>query len=373
MNLKPRLTYVISNIDRWAQFEWIAEELVRREYAVQFIVLNTKPGYFENYLREKKYTVFSLKYSGKSDLPRVIWQIQQLLKNWRTDIVHCHFLDATLAGLSAAILAGVQKRIHTRHHANYHLKYSQKGVLLDRYNNKLSTKIVAISRIVKEILVNEEGVDPEKVQVVNHGFRLNDFVHVSAEQILSIKNKYKLPSGHTIIGVASRFIDWKGVQYIVPAFKKILNSQPNAILILANARGPDALKINQLLNGIPEKNIRLIEFENDMAALFHCFDIFVHCPIDSVVEGFGQVYIEAAAAQLPCIFTRSGIANDYFVDGLDCLIVPHQSVEDIASAMLRLLADPILRKRLGENAQKMALKDFGIERMVDEFEGIYLK
>lgn len=372
MHTKPRLTYLISNIDRWAQFEWIADELVRRKYQVQFILLNAKPGYFEDFLVQRNYPVHSLHYRGKRDLFVNIFKAKKIIEAWSTDLVHCHFVDATLVGLSAAKLASVPRRIYTRHHANYHHLYAPKGVLLDRYSNTLATKIIAITQVVKDLLVQKEGVPDDKVKIVHHGFKLSEFVDEDSKKIQIMREKYNIKSDHQVVGVASRFIHWKGVQYIISAFIEILKTNPRAILFLANARGPYKPQLLDLLKAVPADCVRFVEFEKDMFTLFHCFDVFVHCPVDTDVEAFGQVYVEACAAKRACVFARSGIANDFFTHEADCLIVPHQSPDAIAGAVTRLLNDAPLRERLGAKAQELSLKNFTLEKMVDQFEEVYL-
>ncbi|MBL0097760.1 MAG: glycosyltransferase [Bacteroidetes bacterium] len=84
------------------------------------------------------------------------------------------------------------------------------------------------------------------------------------------------------------------MQYIIPAFERILKSQPKKL---------------------PSDSYIKIEFERDLFSLYSIFDYFIHAPIDPSVEAFGQVYIEALAAGIPSIFTLSGIAPDFIVDG----------------------------------------------------------
>lgn len=84
--------------------------------------------------------------------------------------------------------------------------------------------------------------------------------------------------------------------------------------------------------------------------------VFLHTPVtakDGGFEGFGIVYLEAAACGVPAIGTLDCGAEDAIVDGTTGLLVP-QTVEAVRNALLRLLGDETLRARLGRAAMEHA-------------------
>jgi phosphatidylinositol alpha-1,6-mannosyltransferase len=89
---------------------------------------------------------------------------------------------------------------------------------------------------------------------------------------------------------------------------------------------------------------------------YHASDLFVLTPrlINWNFEGFGLVYLEAAACGKPCVASRSGGVEDAVLDGETGLLVPEADVEATAEAVIRLLHDPGLARRLGENARSRA-------------------
>ena len=64
-----------------------------------------------------------------------------------------------------------------------------------------------------------------------------------------------------VIGVISRYTEWKGIQYIIPAFKQLLNDFPNALLILANAKGGYQAAIKSQLTTHPKDSFTEILFD----------------------------------------------------------------------------------------------------------------
>lgn len=365
------ITYIISDVNKALAFEWIAGRLDKEKILLTFILLNHGPTELEDHLRKMGLTVYRVPCTGKKNWPVAVVKVYRILKKIKPNVVHCHLITANIIGLSAARLAGIKKRIYTRHHSSLHHTYFPKGVWWDKLSNKLATDIVAISREVKKILIDWEKVPGRKVHLIPHGFLLQDFEQVSEERINAFRNRWDLTEEINVIGVISRWTEWKGIQYIIPAFEKFLTKNSNAVLLLMNAQGDYENKITGLLKNIPKINYRIIKFEKDIAAAYQAMDIFVHVPVDNHSEAFGQIYIEALAAGIPSIFTLSGIAPDFIVNEQNALVVPFKNAEAIYDALLRLSGDKDLRRYLSVNGKKSVQEKFALTQMISSLEKLY--
>ena len=365
------ITYILSNLDKALAFEWISQELDSTRFQLRFILINPGNSHLEEYFLTNKIPVDRVKYQGKKDLPMAIYKVWQILRKTKSDVIHCHLLEATLIGLTAGKLAGIKERIFTRHHSSSQHVYFPKAVWYDKYCNFLATRIVAISKVVYDILVDWEKADPNKVVIIHHGFKLESFSNVDLDQIIEIKNKYSLQSKSPIIGVISRYTIWKGIQYTIPAFEKLLPKYPNACLVLANAKGEYEPEIKRLLSKLPLDSYREIAFESELGALYKQFDVFVHVPIDYHSEAFGQIYVEALAAKIPSVFVLSGIASDFVLNENNALTVDFKSTDQIYESILRLLKDELLSNSLKENGEEIVKENFGLKRMIDQLENLY--
>ncbi len=369
--MKKKVTYIISNIDKAIAFEWIVENIDKSRFTLSFILLNPGDSHLEGFLKKNNIQVDRITYHGKKSLLKAILKIRTLLKKDKTQTIHTHLFDANLAGLTAAWLAGVPKRIHTRHHSDYHHVYYPKMIKYDRYINKRSTHIVSISKMVTSILVDEEKVNPSKISLIHHGFKLNEFNLNNKQKVNGLAINYNSLNKHPVIGVISRYTDWKGIQYIIPAFKQLLVVHPDALLILANANGNHKNEIQELLKGIPKKNYHEIAFEPDIFSLYHLFDVFVHVPISDKAEAFGQIYVEALAAGIPSVFTLSGIANEFIVDKENALVVPHKDSRAIFNAINTILTNKTLAEHLRDNGKKNVQTLFELNTMINKLEELY--
>src|SRR5262249_20164222 len=146
----------------------------KEKFRLIFILLNPGDSAIEQNL-SRDFAVYRILFCGKKDLPKAISKIYRILKNENISVIHTHLFEATLSGMIAARLAGVENRIYTRHHGSYHHEYFPSAIKYDRFINFLSTDIVAISQNVKDILINYEGVSPEKIHLIHHGFDLQAF------------------------------------------------------------------------------------------------------------------------------------------------------------------------------------------------------
>ena len=368
---KIKVVIMISNVDKAIGFEWLVEHIDQSRFELLFILFNEKPSHLASFLNEAGIRFEELGFSGKSDVPLLILKTIRILRAWKPDVVHTHLFGANLIGQTAARLTGVRKRIYTRHSSNENRRYHGKQ-RFDHYVNRMSTHIIAISKNVRDVLEREEHVPREKIRLLHHGFDLRRFENVPDADVHALSEKYNPDARRPVIGVIARYSHWKGIQFVIPAFQRLLDSYPDALLILANAkRGDYKDEIAALLSGLPATSFREIEFEHDLFALYQMFDVYVHTPIDAELEAFGQTYVEALAAGIPSVFTLSGVAPEFIEHEQNALVVNFQNSDEICESVKRLLSDEQLRIRLVSRGRQDVCEMFGIDDMVRRLEEIY--
>jgi glycosyltransferase involved in cell wall biosynthesis len=363
-----KLVYVISGINKALAFEWMHSHL-KDDFNLVFIFLAPQHPESVKEIEKQGGLVHFLKLTGKKDYPFIYIKLGLLLNRIKPDIVHTHLRDADLLGLSLAKFLGIKKRITTRHSSVYNRIYHPKSVIIDKQFNRWATDIVAISENVKQVLI-EEGAPHKKITLIHHGFDLNKFKEVDSKKIEDLRTKYQTEEYYPIIGVISRYIAWKGQQYIVEAFKKLLKNYPNAKLVLANASGPYKGSIQKQLKDLPKNSYIEIPFESDIFALYQLFDIFVHAPIDLRIEAFGQIYIEALAAGIPSVFTLSGVAPEFIKDKKNAIVVDFKNSEQILASIKLILEKPDLREKIIEKGKK-SVERFKLDLFTEKLKILY--
>ena len=79
-------------------------------------------------------------------------------------------------------------------------------------------------------------------------------------------------------------------------------------------------------------------------------------------EGFGLVFLEAAAAGLPVVAGNGGAIPEVVRDGETGLLVNPEAPDEVGAAIVRLLQNPDLAQRMGEAARRRALEEFSYDR-----------
>ncbi|EAY30076.1 glycosyltransferase family 4 protein [Microscilla marina] len=369
--MPTNITYILSDIDKAIAFEWIEQALRDSEFRLSFVLLNQGESQLETYLKANEVPVYRIGYRGKKDAFKAIRSIWKVFRAEETDIVHTHLFDASMFGLLAAKLARIPKRIYTRHHGTLHHEFFPRAVYYDKLIHSFATDIIAISGIVKDVLIEREKVAQFKVHLVHHGFDLQGFSNTTPKKVTKLKEKYGIVDKHPVIGVIARQTYWKGIQHIIPAFGKLLTQYPKAHLILANAKGDYKLQIDELLEQLPQESFTEIVFENDIYHLYQLFDLYVHTPINNELEAFGQTYVEALAAGIPAVFSLSGVAPEFIEHEQNALVVPFEDSEAVYKQMLRLLQDQELAQKLIQRGQQDVQQRFALENMILALKKIY--
>ncbi|MFZ6012197.1 MAG: glycosyltransferase family 4 protein [Bacteroidota bacterium] len=369
---KKKVVYIVSHLDKALAFEWLNDHLDKHKFELSFIMIGDRSTHLARFLQERKTPVTEITYTSAADLPKVFLKVFFLLFRSRPHVVHTHLWIANITGLFAAWLLRIPKRIFTRHHAMLHYQEYPSGRKWDVMCNALATQIIAISENVKNILIRRDGVKASKVQIIHHGFDLDYFQHASRVKGNVLREKYGIArDAWPVIGVVSRYLKLKGIQYIIPAFGMLRQKFPSAHLVLANAQGDYAKEIKSQLQTLPPTSFTEITFENDLAALYQMFDVFIHAPVAADVESFGQTYIEALAAGIPSVFTLSGVAPEFIRHEYNALVARFGDAPSLLESVEHILQNETLRNDLVVHG-KNSVRQFSLAHMLVKLEALYV-
>ncbi|HEX6050821.1 MAG TPA: glycosyltransferase family 4 protein [Gemmatimonadaceae bacterium] len=159
------------------------------------------------------------------------------------------------------------------------------------------------------------------------------------------------PHAVVIVGRMSAAERYKGHDQLLLAWPRVLADLPDATLVMVG-RGDDVdrLRAKAAALGLG-RSVQFTGFVPDPAlrALLRHSAVFA---MPSRGEGFGLVYLQAMRAGVPCLGSRDDAAADIIVDGETGLLVPHQDPDAIAGALVRLLTDDGMRRRMGEAGRR---------------------
>lgn len=166
----------------------------------------------------------------------------------------------------------------------------------------------------------------------------------------------------------SRLVPRKGFDVLMEAVAGLDDSVQLAIA----GTGRDAGRLAKLAaaKGIDDRTRFLGRIDDaDLPALYAASDVFAMLCRDRwrglEAEGFGIVFLEAAACGVPAIAGRSGGSHEAVADGETGLVVPPRDVAAVRSALERVLSDDELRARLGATARRRAAEQFSYDVLVE--------
>jgi phosphatidylinositol alpha-1,6-mannosyltransferase len=189
------------------------------------------------------------------------------------------------------------------------------------------------------------------------------FVPLSESQRAQSRATFQFPAQSVVVTSFSRLVPRKGMDTLIRASAQLHSEYPELIVAIGGT-GRDRARLEKLARRLaaPVRFFGRISDE-DLPNWLAASDVMVmDCRsrwAGFEQEGFGIVFVEAAACAVAQIAGRSGGSHDAVIDNHTGLIVDHpRSVDDLATAMRRLLSDGALRERLGAAARDNAVAHF---------------
>jgi len=173
------------------------------------------------------------------------------------------------------------------------------------------------------------------------------------------------PDAELIVGV-SRLVPRKGFDTAIAAVARMARARPNLELVIAGA-GRDEGRLARLARdrGAPVRFLGRVSFD-DLPLLYGCADVFAMLCRNRWFgleqEGFGIVFLEAAACGVPQVAGASGGAAEAVEDGKTGAVVGDpDDVDEVVAAFERLLDDDTGRRAMGVAARARAEAEFSYE------------
>ncbi len=198
---------------------------------------------------------------------------------------------------------------------------------------------------------------------------------VSKFQKESLKQEFRIKSSDIVIGFIGRIVAEKGVIELLKAFCEVHAIKPNTKLILcggvlSSERDHKAAnKVQEIISECIIKNgVIQTGFRNDIRLLLSIMDIVV---LPSYREGFGTVLAEASSMGIPVISTATRGGKEAVIHGVNGFLVPIGDYRGLRNAILRLIDDPMIRKKMGINGCNIAIERFEQSLILKKLQAVY--
>ncbi len=298
--------------------------------------------------------------SGQVD-PTVIASIQRLVAQTGADIVHAH-------GYKADVYACFALRRTTTPFVSTCHNWLKDGPLVslygmvDRFMLRSYAGVIAVSDEVKTKLL-KAGVRAQKIHLIRNGIDMRPFINAKPSLRIEGDGESAL-----VVGWIGRLSNEKGADIFLRAAAGVLAEYPGARFVVVGD-GPDLAMLNALIDELNiRKNVSLAGRREDMPSVYASLDVMVS---SSRQEGLPMAILEGMASGLPLVATAVGDVPTVVRDGRSGVLVPSEDVGLLASAIVELLRDALLRMRLGSAARRLIAEEFSAERMTANYLRVY--
>jgi glycosyltransferase involved in cell wall biosynthesis len=223
---------------------------------------------------------------------------------------------------------------------------------------KHSQRIVAVTPRIKEVLVAEYGIEKDKIAVVENGANTDLFTPTDTDEA---RRRANLSGADHFVTFVGNLLQWQGVEYLIRSVPYVLEEFPTTRFLIVGG-GTTKPALVDLARGIGVSDsvifTEVVPYEN-VPMYLNASEICVAPFIRGRNERSGvsplKIHEYGACGKAVVASRLPGLE---FVEQCQTgLLVQPESAEELARAIVKLLRDPELRKRMGENGRKYVVEN----------------
>ncbi len=293
------------------------------------------------------------------------YRLSRLAKKNNVDIIHTFFEKSEVMGWFATRLAGIPIWVTSRRDLGFKRKRIYDRIF--SLTSKDCKKCIANCNAVKERVIQQENLPPDKIEVIYNGLDLSEY-----QQILKTKplrEELGVVNGAPVVGLIANFnFEIKGHIYFLGSAKKILEKVPDAKFVLVGD-GPLRPRYEEVARELNiKKDVYFLGKRADVPTIISNLDVSV---LSSTNEGFSNVIMESMAAGKPVVATNVGGSKEMIQDGVTGYLVPPSDSQSMANAIINLLRNPEKAMAMGVAGREVVKEKFTVETMVKKYEELY--
>lgn len=371
----PRVLYLVTSDDFLGYLPRTLRAL--REHGVDVHVGTRRGERLATLEREGVATGHDVAFSRALDPladARTLVDTLRLIDRTQPDLVHAHNPKAGLIGMCAAALLGHPRRVYTVHGLPYVTARGARRALYrsaEALSCGLAHRVFAVSPSVRARLIEDGVASPEHVHVLGGGSAEGAPAAMEPAAQLALGREFRarhgIPEDAPLALFVGRLHREKGLVELGAAFESVRRALPAARLVVVGEPDPTGPADVGLLEGRP--GVVMAGYQPDPSSAYAAADVLV---LPSHREGLPTVVLEAAAEGLPTIGTRVLGTVDAIVPGETGCLVEERDAAALARAMVRVLSDAALGRRLGEQARAWALGRFSHQALLSDLGREYL-
>ena len=252
------------------------------------------------------------------------------------------------------------------------------GVFSDRHRMRSITQaivcrfadcVVANSNAARDWL-SKQGLGRYDIRVIPNGIPIPPLR--SATEACPVRFEFNIDRGFPLIGVVGRLVRTKGLEFFLEAAVHVAARFPSVRFLIVGESCVEPAYRLELEQRARDLNLagRIIFTgqRNDVPQIMREIDLSV---LPSLSESFSNTLLESMANGLPVVATNVGGNPEIVSDGINGLLVPPRDPAALSRAMVELLKNPELARRLGQAARQKVVSDYSVECLLRRTEDLY--
>lgn len=309
---------------------------------------------------------------GARDYPgllRCVPVLARLIERKRIQVVHSHLFPAHLVGWLAARAAGVEATVVTEH-SILHPEKTATDRLLERAVVARAGQLVAVSRAVRDARARQLGVAPDRFLVVPNSVPIAHLPRLRAQCRAQKREELGISADEVVVTTVGRLEREKGQAVLISAVRTLVNGTQRPTLLIVG-EGSLAAPLQGLARRLGlGRTVRFLGLRSDVYELLAISDVFA---LPSLWEGLPVALLEAEAYGLPVVASDVGGVREAMIDGRTGFLVLPGDRHMLGTRLRELVADAVLRARLGRAAKVYVRSRFDSELVVPRLEAVYEK
>ena len=331
----------------------------------------TSGGELVKYIDKKKVTLIKLPVHSKNPLLILVNSIiiSFIILFLNISIVHARSRAPAWSCYFASRIT--RRKFVTTFHGTYNFQNKIK-----KFYNSIMVKsdllIAGSNFIFSHIHENySKYLNPKKkFLVIFRGINTEYFDpdNIKQDDIIKLKNIWKLDKNKKIILLPGRLTSWKGQEMFIDSLNTFRSTNPEidfTAIILGTDQGRTVFR-KKLENLVQQhdltKNIKFVDHCNKMPLAYCLSDIVVSSSIEP--EAFGRVTVEAQSMKKPIIASNIGGSNETIIDNKTGLLFESGNPLALSNKLREIIKlDTLTLDLMGNEGRKNVLKRFNIEKM----------
>ena len=297
---------------------------------------------------------------------RYLMGLAGLVRREGVDLIQSHLLGSNVYCSLAGLLTRTPV-VATFHGAVDVNENERLKGLKFRSINMGARYIVAVSDSLRRDIIDRTPLKARKALVIYNGIETRDFQRPRTD---ALRRQYGWRVDDLVIGSLGNIRPAKGYDILLRA-AALLKNAPRGFRFVVAGQGKPGLYDNllQLRDELGlQSAVQFVGFVDDPAKFLSNLDMFL---LPSLSEGFSIATIQAMAAGLPSIVTRSGGPQEIITHHENGWMIDAGNPAAIARAVLALAADPALCLKLAKNGREHVAKNFDIHAMLAAYDDLY--